>query len=195
VTVGPVDEAGGLGRPFERAMLLDLEATAELLGDPEPARVGVEVRVPPGAVLPKMYRVPAIRALEAREADLLPNLPAVKETLERLVESVGKRLYRTLRDVLRARATATTLEPIRKVVAGEELSGFLVMRLDQFEHLVVKTAAFRQARKEQAMLSAVRIEAVFESLAHTTMLYCSRDSLARAFTIRLKATSLSPSFL
>src|SRR5215212_2139351 len=28
VPIGPVDEVGGLGRPFERAMLLDLEATA-----------------------------------------------------------------------------------------------------------------------------------------------------------------------
>jgi hypothetical protein len=195
VTIGPVDEVGGLGRPFERAMLLDLEATAELLGDPELARVGVEVHVPPGAVLPKLYRVPALRALEAREADLPYKLPAVKETLEGLVEPVRESLYRTLRDVLRARATATTLEPIRKVVAGEELPGFLVMRLDRFEHFVVKTAAFRQARKEQAMLSADRIKAVFESLLHTTMLYRSRDSVAQAFTSRLKATALSPSFL
>ena len=183
VPIGPVDEVGGLGHPFERAVLLELEASAELLGHPEPASVGVEVRVPPGAVLPELYRVPALRALEAREACLPSKLPAaMEETLERFVEPVGEGLHRGLGDVLGARATATTLEPIRKVVAGEELPRLLVMRLDHLKHFVVNVAAFGQARKEQAMLFAVRIQTVLESLVHTTILYCNRDPVARAFT-------------
>ena len=40
------------------------------------------------------------------------------------------------------------------------------------------------------MLFAVRIEAVFESLVHTTMLYCNRYSVTRAFTGRSRATAL-----
>jgi hypothetical protein len=191
VTIGPVDEVGGLGCPFKRAMLLDLEATAELLGDPEPSRVGVEVHVPPGAVLPKLYRVPAVRALEAREPDLPSKLPAVKETLDRLVQPVCKRLHRALGDVF----TAAPLETVRKVVSSEELPGFIVMRLDRFKHLVVKSAALRQARKEQTTLAAVRVQAVLKSLMHTIMLYRSRDSLARAFASRLNATAHTPSFL
>src|SRR3712207_8520755 len=51
------------------------------------AGIGVEVDIPPPAVLPQMYRVPAVCSLKARNANLFPKLFAVKEALERLFES------------------------------------------------------------------------------------------------------------
>src|SRR5215213_9532744 len=96
-------------------MLLDLEASPELLGDSELTRIWIDIHVSPRAVLSKMYRVPALRALEAREADPLPELATMEETLEGSIQTVGESLYRTLRDVLRVRASAASLESTHEV--------------------------------------------------------------------------------
>jgi len=170
VPVCAVDEVRRLGNPFERAMLLDLEAFPELLRDSQLAGVGIEVHVPSAPVLSELDRVPAVRPFEAREPYLPSELFAANETLERPVEPVGKRLYRGLGDVLIARATATSLESIRKVVTGQELARLIVMSLDHLKHLVVKTAALRQSRKEHTMLFAVRVKSILERLMHSLVL-------------------------
>jgi hypothetical protein len=170
VSVGAVDEVRRLGSPFERAMLFDLEATPELLRDSQLASVGINVHVPPAPVLSELDRVPAVRHFEAREPDLPSELFAAKETLERLVESVGEGLHRGLGNVLRARATATPLEPMRKVVTGQELARLIVMSPDHLKHLVVKSAALRQSRKKQTMLFAVGVKSILERLMHSLVL-------------------------
>lgn len=162
MTVGSKDEVSGPWSTFERAVLLDLYAAAELLWNSQPAGIGVEVHVPARAVLTELYRVPSIGALEAREADLPPEFLTVKEPLEGFAEPVGESLYRGLRNML----PAASLEPICEVIAAKELAGLLAMTFDHFQHLVVKTAAFRQTRKEHPALNATRIQAVFKRFAH-----------------------------
>ncbi len=176
-------EAGGLGDAFERPMSFDLEAASELIGDPKPSGVGLEVHIPSTAVLPELYRMPAISGLEAGEADLLPKLSTAKKPLERLIQPVGKGLYGGLRDVF----AASTLESIGGVVLAKKLPGLVVMRLDQLEHLVVKVAAFRQRRKELTPLNTSRIKAVLEGLMHCPNGTFIRDSAQRPITESAKA--------
>ncbi len=108
MAVRPQHEMGGLGDTFERPMLFDLEAASELLGNSKPSGVGIEVQIPSTAVLPELYRMPAIGGLKAREADLPAKLFTVKKPLKGLIQSVGKGLYGGLRNVF----AASTLESI-----------------------------------------------------------------------------------
>lgn len=162
MAVGSVKEMRGFGRSFERPMLFDLKPTPKLLGNPQPSGVGIKEHVPPRAVLSKLDRVPAIRSLEAREANFLSKLLTVKEPLEGLTQPVGKRLYDCLRDIL----TTAPLERHVQVVVAEKLARVVVMSFDRFEHFVVKMAAFRQRRKEQTILFPVGKKAVLERLHH-----------------------------
>lgn len=100
----------GLRGAFERTMPFDLEEAPELVRDPQPPRGGIEIHVPPRAVLPKPYRMPAVGPLEAGEARLLPELTTAEETLEGLIEAVGECLHRVLRTVL----AAASLEAVRQ---------------------------------------------------------------------------------
>jgi hypothetical protein len=114
-------------------VLLDLQRASELLRDSELVCIRVEEHIPPPAVLPQMYRVPAIGALKARETNLLPKFLAVKEALERLIESVCKGLYGALWDVLRAGASAAPLEAVGEVIAAKKPTRFLVMSFEQLK--------------------------------------------------------------
>lgn len=172
VSIGPENQVSGLRGSFKRTMLLDLDAASEFLGNPELAGsfARVEVHVPTRSVLAKLYRVPAVRTLEAREAGLLPKLLVVEEPLEGFVQAVRKGLHRGLRDVFRARATAASFEPVREIVSGQKLASLLVMGLDHLKHLVVKVAAFRPARKEHPALNTSWIQAVLKRFIHSLIL-------------------------
>lgn len=163
VPVGAVNEMSGFGSPFQRTMLLDLEAATEFLWDVKPLCFGVEEHISAGAVLPKLDGVPAVSRLEARKANRwYAKLFTTKEPLEGFVEPMGKSLYRGLRDVF----STSPLEAVREIVATEELPSLIVMSLDLIKHLVVKMAAFRQRRKEQAMLLPVRKKTILERFHH-----------------------------
>jgi hypothetical protein len=196
VPVSPIDEVSGFGITFEWPMLLDLEEATELLGNPQPpgSFAGVEEHISPAPVLTKLNAMPAVSGFEARKANLLTKLFAVKESLESLVESTREGLNGRLWDMLRAGATATSFEPIREVVATKELACLVVMSLDHLQHLVVKTAAFRQAREEHRVLGAVDEKPVLESLVHRLGDTASRDCAQQLFTRQLKQAVLNPRF-
>ncbi len=166
MSIGAQEEVSTLWCSLERAMLFDLQRASELLRHSELAGIGVEVDIPPPAVLPQMYLVPAVCALKARKANLLPKLFAVKEALERLIESVGKGLYGGLWDVLRAGPSAASLEVVREVIAAKKPAGLLVVGFEQRKHFIVEQAAFPQARKEHSALGASWIKPVLERLVH-----------------------------
>src|SRR5215211_3177475 len=189
--IDPENEECGLGSAFMWPVLFDLDPAAELLRNVKPPSFRVKKHIATGSVLPEMYRVPAVRRLEAWETDLLSKLSAVKEPLEGFVQTVGKRLHRALRYILSAR----TLEPIREVVPAEELARLAVMSLDHLEHLVVNLAALRQARKELCMLDAVGIKPVFKGSVHPLSSTASGYCAQRLFSSCLKAPALGPIFL
>jgi hypothetical protein len=118
MSVGAKNEVSGLGGSFKRTVLFDLQASAEFARDVQPRGFGGEEHVPPPTVLPKLYGVPAVGALEAWEANPVTEFLATKEALERFVEPIGKGLHRALRDML----AATSLETVRKIIAAKEFA-------------------------------------------------------------------------
>src|SRR5215211_5317213 len=189
--IGPENEVCALGSAFMWPVLFDLDPAAELLRNVKPPSFRVKKHIATGSVLPEMYRVPAVRRLEAWETDLLSKLSAVKEPLEGFVQTVGKRLHRALRYIL----SAPTLEPIREVVPAEELARLAVLSLDHLKHLVVNPAALRQVRKELCMLDAVGIKPVFKGSVHPLSSTASGYCAQRLFSSCLKAPALGPIFL
>jgi hypothetical protein len=147
VPVGAIDEVSGFGMTFEQPVLLDLEEATEPLGNPQPPGIGVEEHVSPAPVLTKLNAMPAVSGFEARKANLLTKLLAVKESLESFVESAREGLNSRLWDMLRAGATATSFEPIREVVATKELARLDVMSLDHLQHLVVRDGGFPPSKR------------------------------------------------
>ncbi len=188
--VGSVDEVGGLRRTFERPVLLDLEAAAELLGDSQAPGVRVEEYVPTTTVLAQLYRVPTVSGLKAREAGLAAEFLAVKEALECLIEPVRQRLYRTCRDVF----AAATLETVREIVPAKELASLVVASFDHLQHLVVQMATFLKTRKELIALNASRIQTVFKRLHHDAN-YTALGTLRTAIHQSAKADSPLAVFL
>lgn len=191
VAIGPEYEVGGLGGAFERTVPFDLEAASELLRNSQTSRIGVEVHVPSRSVLTKLYRVPAVGALEAREADLASALLTMKETLECLIQPVRERLYGGLRHMLAAPA----LEAVREIVAAEKRARLVVVSIEHFEHLVVKTAAFGQTGEEQSVLVVIEEKPVLEGLVHLLVLLDTRAPHNGYSSSRLKATTLNLSFM
>lgn len=191
MTIGSKYEMSGLGFSLKGTMLLDLDSTAEFLRDMQTLRLGVEEHVP--SVLPKPYRVPAVRALETRESDLLPEFTSVKEPLESFVEPIRKSLNRCLRNVF----AAASLEHRVQIASVKELAGFIVVGFDHLKHLVVKMAALRQSRKEPLTLEAGWIKAIFASLEHghyhtaLETLYTARDSMDNGKGIHVAGTLIS----
>ncbi len=82
--------------------MIDFDPATELSRDTKPLGLRIEKYVPPAAVLPQLDRVPALGALEAREANLAAKLLAAKEPLEGFIQAVGKGLNGRLRDVFAA---------------------------------------------------------------------------------------------
>ncbi len=188
VPVSTIGEVSGLWSTFERTVPLNLETASELLRNSQPSRIRVEAYIPPRAVLSKLYRMPAVSSLEAREAHLLPKLATAEKTLEGSIKTVGKRLHRALRDML----APTSLEAVRQIVAAEKLARSLVMSLEHFEHLVVKTAAFGQTGKESRVLGAVEEKPVLEGLVHLLVLLDTRTPRNGYSLGRAKAKALNP---
>jgi len=184
VPIRPENEVRGLGSAFGRPVLFDLDPTAEFLRNVKPPCLRVKKHIATRPVLPEMDRVPAVRRLEAWEANLLSKLSAAKEPLESLVQTVGKRLYCRLRHML----AAASFKAIIQVVVAEELVSLAVMSLDHAKHLVVNPAALRQARKELSTLDAVGIKPVFESLVHCLSSTASGYCAQQPFTSRSKTT-------
>jgi hypothetical protein len=74
----------GLRGAFERTMPFDLEEAPELLRDPQPPRAGIEIHVPPRAVLPKPCRMPAVGPLKRGKPAFCPSSPQRKKRLRAL---------------------------------------------------------------------------------------------------------------
>ena len=111
-------------------------------------------------------------------------IAAAEVPLERLIQPVGKRLYRCLWDAL----ATSALEAVGEIGAAKECTRLLVMSLNHLEHLVVKMAALRQGGKEQTMLFADRIETVFERLVHIPFCTGYKDFAQRPLTESAKAS-------
>jgi hypothetical protein len=191
MSVSTIDEVSGLRSTFKRTVVFDLEAASELLRDSQPSRIRVEVYVSPRAVLPKLYRMPAVGCLEAREAHLLPKLATPEKTLEGPIKTAGERLHRALRDML----ASAPLETARQIVSAEKRARSLVMSLDRFEHLVVQAAALGQTGEEPSVLGAVEEKPVLERLVHLLVVLDIGISRNGSSAGRPKETTLNPGFL
>lgn len=191
VIVGSKYKVSGLRGTFKRTVLLDLETASEFLGYSQLPGAGIKVHVPACSILAKLNRVPTVGGLEAWKANLTSKFLAVKEPLERLIQPVGKGLYRGLRDML----AAPPFERVHEVVLVDELPSLIIVSLDRLQHFVVQTAAFRQRRKESTTLNTVWIKSILESLIHIPIVPRIRESVARIFTSPLKRAALNPGFL
>jgi hypothetical protein len=138
--IGSENEVCSLRSAFKRPVLFDLDPAAEFLRNVKPPRLRVKKHIATRPVLPETYRVPAVRRLEAWEADLLSKLSVVKEPLEGFIQTVGKRLYCGLGHML----STLAFEAIRKVVTAKELARLIEMAFNRLQHLVVDPATFRQ---------------------------------------------------
>jgi len=90
VMIGPIEQVTGLGSPFDRAMQLDLERTAQLLGDRQmlAIRGKFEIRF----VLAQVNRVPTVGGLKAREPTCFAKFSAGKEAFEGLIQAICQHL-------------------------------------------------------------------------------------------------------
>jgi hypothetical protein len=121
----------------------------------------------------------------------LAKLATAEKTLEGSIKTAGERLHRALRDML----AATSLETVRQIVETEKRARSLVMSLDRFEHLVVKTAALGQTGAEPSVLGAVEEKPVLERLVHLLVVLDIGISRNGSSAGRSKATALNPGFL
>ncbi len=191
MSVSAIDQMSGLRSTFKWTVLFNLQAPSVLLRDSQPSRISVEVYVSPRAVLSKLNRMPAVGCLEARETHILAKLATAEKTLEGSIKTAGERLHRALRDML----AATSLDTVRQIVAAEKRARSLVMSLDRFEHLVVKTAALGQTGAEPSVLGAVEEKPVLERLVHLLVVLDIGISRNGSSAGRPKATTLKPGFL
>src|SRR2546427_8622589 len=85
-------EMYGLGRALDRTVQLDLEKMSHLLGHNEVFLVLMQIAV--FAILPQLERVPAVRLLEARKADIgNTQLFSSQKAFEGLGEPICQHLY------------------------------------------------------------------------------------------------------
>jgi hypothetical protein len=82
------------------------------------------------------------------------------------VEPVIKRLYRALRDML----AATPLETERQTEVAEKRARFLVMSLDQFEHLVVKRRLSAKQVRSKACWERLG-KSLYSNVLYTCLFY------------------------
>jgi hypothetical protein len=118
----------------------------------------------------------------------LTELAAAEETLQGFIEAVGERLHRALGDVF----AAAPLEAVHKIVAAEKRARSLVMRLERFEHLIVKETALCQAGEEHRALGACGKEPVLEGLVHLFVLLDIRTRRNRFCPVARRRRSLTP---
>ena len=162
LTVGTKNKMRRLRRTFKGAMVFDLDVAPELFRDFEASCFGIEKHIPPSAVLPKSYRVPAVSRFEAGKPTPLAKLLASKKSTQSFVQPVGERLNRRCRNMLAPSSFETAHESVLK----QKGASFLVMYLNLLKHLVVQVPGLYQARRKPFSLRTSRKESVFECLEH-----------------------------
>lgn len=110
VSICPIDQVTGLGDAFDRAMQLDLEGTAQLLGNRQmlPIRGKREI----GFVLAQLNGMPAIGLLETGESARFTQFSAGKEAFECLIQAVCQHLDSRGRDMF----AASSFELSRQII-------------------------------------------------------------------------------
>jgi hypothetical protein len=172
-------------------VLIDLQAASELLRDSQPSRIRVEVYVPPRAVLSKPNRMPAVGSLEARETHLLSKLA----TAEKRLRALSRRSASVCTVLCGTCSPPRPLKAVRQIEAAEKRARSLVMSLDLFKHLIVKTATFGQTGKEPSVLGTVEEKPILEGRVHL-LVVLDTGTPRNGFSLgRLNAMVLNPSFL
>lgn len=164
IAVGAKNKMRRPGRTFKGAMVFDLNVTPELSRDLEASCFGIKKHISPSAVLPKLYRVPAVSRFESGKPSPLAKLLACKISTQSFVQPVGERLNRRRRNMLAASSFETAHESVLK----QKGASFLVMYLNLLKHLVVQVPGLYQARRKPFSLRTSRKESVFECLEHRT---------------------------
>jgi hypothetical protein len=90
---------------------------------------------------------------------------------------------------------ATSLAAVRQIEAAEKRARSLVMSLDLFKHLIVKTATFGQTGKEPSVLGAVEEKPILDGRVHL-LVVLDTGTPRNGFSLgRLNAMVFNPSFL
>ncbi len=193
MSIGAVNKMYGLGRPLNRAMQLDLEEMPDFLGYNQVFLVFMQIAVFP--ILPQLDGVPAIRLLEAREANSRDSmLFGSQETFERLGEPISKHLHGGGRHMI-----ALPFESRFKLILARKYFILLVLCFDGFKHAIIDGARLYQASQKQASLFLIRIQSKLKR-SHTYFLLnivriVKREMCAlrrRHFIPRAEARALMP---
>ena len=143
VTISTQNQVRRPGGSLYRAMHLDLEGLAQLLGDQKMLLVLMHISV--FAVLSQWDRVPTVRLLESGEPhtrDVM--LLGGKKAFQRLTETVSEHLDGSGRNMF-----ALSLKSIFQVILAWESPLFLILRLHGLKHLVIDLPRLDQALHEQ----------------------------------------------
>ena len=155
--IGPQHKMSSLRSSFDGTMQLDLQGTAQLLGDGKMLVVRGKLKV--SLMLPQLDGMPTVRLFEAGEAytrDLV--LLGSQKPFEGFRQSIREHLYRTGRNMF----PATSFERHIHLIRGGKCTCFLILLLQRQEHLIIEFARLDQASHEQLSLRFSRIEAVFK---------------------------------
>jgi hypothetical protein len=154
--VGPENEVYGLGLTLERAVLLCLDALAELARNVKPSFL--EPNDSTLLVLAEVYLVPAISRFETREPRLLSEFFASDVASQCFIQPVSKRLYRACRDM----PAATAPESHRERVLEKKPAGLGIVVFNLLKHFVVQMARLFEASHQRSSMAAVGVESVLE---------------------------------
>jgi len=156
VPICTMDEMYGLGRALDRTVQLDLEKMSHLLGHNEVFLVLMQIAV--FAILPQLDRVPVVRLLEARKADIgNTQLFSSQKAFERLGEPICQHLYGRGGYVF-----ALPFESTLEIIFGGECLLLCILCFDHFKHLIIEHARFDQALHQQGGLFSIWVQTVFK---------------------------------
>jgi len=161
VPVSTQDQVSRLRSSFYRAMQLDFDRAAQLLGDGEVLAIGSQREI--GLVLSQLNGMPPIRLFEAWEAHIRKTeFFGSEKAFEGLTQAIREHLYRRSRNVF-----PTTGKLFVQIVFRREGPILLVTFLERREHLVVDVTRLAQALHQQLGLCLIRIDSVLERF-HTS---------------------------
>ena len=146
MTISTMNEVNRLGRALYRAMHLDFEGLAYLLGNDEMFSVFMQIAIL--AVLPQLNGMPAIRLLETRKTNVRDViLLGCQKTFERFREAVCQHLHCGGWHMF-----PLPLEGFFHVILAWESPLLCILMLDSLKHGIVNAARLSQAGHEQAGL-------------------------------------------
>ena len=144
--IGPMHQVNGFRSALKGPVQLDLEGLAQLGRNDEVFVVLMQIAVFP--ILSQLDGVPAVRLLEAREPDLLPQLFEGEIPFQGFTETISK----TLNGGGWYMLPATSFEASSEIILPRECTHVLILGFDGLQHLIVQDARLCQTLHEQMAL-------------------------------------------